>query len=104
MALAREGAFEGFGGPPIIAGAGADLSRFSDFRGPKTGGQVTPDAIFRGNTPGDLIGPYLSQFLWLDIPQGTMLVPQQLYTTVPGVAYLTNYSDWLAIQNGFTPP
>ncbi len=104
MALARDLHFEDFGASPIIAVAGADLSRFSNFRGPKTGGQVTPDTIFRGNTPGDLIGPYLSQFLWLDIPQGTMSVPQQMYTRLPGAAYLTDYDEWLAIQNGFIPP
>ena len=31
------------------------------------GATVTPQTAFRGETPGDLIGPYLSQFLWLDI-------------------------------------
>ncbi len=35
----------------------------SDFRGPKTNGKVTPATLFRGITAGDLVGPYLSQFL-----------------------------------------
>jgi len=104
MARARDVHFSDYDSSPLIAAAAADLSGFSDFRAPKAAGQVTAGTIFRGNTSGDLVGPYLSQFLWLDIPQGTMLVPQQLYTMVPGVAYLTIYSDWLAIQNGFTPP
>src|SRR5437867_9865027 len=104
MALARDVHFADYDASSIIATAAADLSQFSDFRAPKAGDQVTPDTVFRGNTPGDLVGPYLSQFLWLDIPQGSMLIPNQLYTRLPGVAYLTNYDEWLAIQNGFIPP
>ena len=30
--------------------------------------------VFRGETPGDIIGPYLSQFLWLD----TLSLPKTL--------------------------
>jgi hypothetical protein len=103
MALARDVHFSEYDTNPVIATAAADLSRFSDFRAPKAAGRVTPSTIFRGNTPGDLVGPYLSQFLWLDIPQGSMLIPQKLYTRLPGVAYLTSYDEWLAIQNGFIP-
>ncbi len=33
-----------------------------------------------------------------------MLIPQKLYTRLPGAAYLTHYTEWLAIQNGFIPP
>ena len=91
MALARDVHFLDYGADATIAAAAAELSRFSDFRGPKTNGQVTPDTVFRGNTPGDLAGPWLSQFLWLDIPQGTMVIPQKLYTRFPGVSYLTSY-------------
>ena len=104
MALARDVHFSDYETSPVIAAASADLSSLSDFRAPKAAGQVTPGSIFRGNTPGDLVGPYLSQFLWLDIPQGSMLIPQKLYTRAAGVAYLTNYNEWLAIQNGFIPP
>src|SRR5439155_8161270 len=104
MALARDVHFTDYGASLIIAAAAADLSGFSDFRAPKLGGKTTPETVFRGNTPGDLAGPYVSQFLWLDIPQGTMLVPQKLYTRFPGVAYMTDYNEWLAIQNGFRPP
>ncbi|MCI0744061.1 MAG: vanadium-dependent haloperoxidase [Verrucomicrobia subdivision 3 bacterium] len=103
MALARDVHFADYGASLIIAAAAADLSRFSDFRAPRIGGRVTPETVFRGNTLGDLPGPYLSQFLWLDIPQGTMLVPQKLYTSFPGLDYMTDYNEWLAIQNGAMP-
>lgn len=97
MALARDVHFMDYGSDKtmIIADAAADLSSFSDFRGPKT-----PDTIFRGSTAGDLIGPYISQFLWLDIPMGALQVPQKMQTMVPGVDYLTDYAEWLRIQNG----
>ncbi len=103
MALARDVHFLDFEADPIIAAAANELSAFSDFRGPKSGGRVTPDTVFRGSTPGDLIGPVLSQFLWLDIPQGSMSIPQKLYTRFPGVSHMNDYNEWLAIQNGFKP-
>jgi hypothetical protein len=85
---------------PDTAAAASEMTRFSDFRGPKVGGAVTPGTLFRGDTPADLIGPWLSQFLWLDIPMGALLVPQKMQTTVFGDDYMTGYEYWLAVQNG----
>src|SRR4029453_8886502 len=67
---ARHAHFSDYGTSAVIADAAADLSRFPDFRGPKASGQVTPGTIFRGSTAGDLIGPYLSQFLWQGFHKG----------------------------------
>jgi hypothetical protein len=103
MALARDVSFSDYPSSATIAAASSDLSHFSDFRRPKAGGAVTPATLFRGDTPGDLIGPYLSQFLWMDIPMGSLLVSQRMRTTVAGDDYLTGYEDWLAVQNGFRP-
>jgi hypothetical protein len=103
MAVARDIGYTDYATDPTIAEACADLSALSDFRGPKIGGRVTPGTIFRGFTPGDLVGPYLSQFLWLDIPMGALSVPQLMRTTVAGDDYMTGYGEWLAIQNGYTP-
>src|SRR5262245_35691132 len=63
-------------------------------------GRITPFTLFRGNTPGDLVGPYISQFLWKQIPYGVQTISQKMRTVQPGVDYLTNYADWLAAQNG----
>ncbi len=104
MALARDVHFLDYDSDATIAGACAELSGLSDFRGPTSGGAVTPGTIFRGSTAGDLIGPYLSQFLWLDIPMGALLIPQTMNTVPAGVDYLTSFSDWLAVQNGLPPP
>lgn len=101
MALARDVHFSDYGTNQIIADAAADLSRFPDFRGPKQNGQVTPETIFRGSTPGDLVGPYLSQFLWLGFHMGALTVAQRVWTLPAGTEYLTRYDEWLAVQNGF---
>ncbi|HEV2668086.1 MAG TPA: vanadium-dependent haloperoxidase [Blastocatellia bacterium] len=102
MALTRDIPFVEYDANRLVNRAAADLSRFSDFRGPKSGGRVTTSTLFRGLTPGDLIGPYISQFLWLDTPFGAVRVDRRMRTTAPGVDYMTAYDDWLAVQNGAT--
>ena len=100
MALTRDVPFAEYDANRLVNRAGADMSRFSDFRGPKSGGRVTTKTLFRGLTPGDLVGPYISQFLWLDTPFGAERVDRRMRTTAPGVDYMTAYDDWLAVQNG----
>jgi hypothetical protein len=71
--------------------------------GPRTrvsAGPVTTGTLFRGTLAGDLLGPYISQFLWLDCPFGAQSVQQKMRTVNPGVDYLIGYGDWLAAQNG----
>jgi hypothetical protein len=100
QALTRDVPFSQYGSDPTIAQAVADLSKLSDYRGPKVNGQVTPDVIFRGPTPGDLTGPYLSQFLLKPVPMGAATMPQLYRTAVAGDDYWTNYTDWLKGQRG----
>lgn len=77
MSLLRDVPFNEFQGSttsnPLIQAAVDSLNRFTDFRGPKKGGKVTPQTLFRGGnyfrdpaqqiSGGELVGPYLSQFL-----------------------------------------
>ncbi len=101
MALARDVHFEDYAFDATTQAAATDLTdSFSDFRGPRAGGQVTPATLFRGFTPGDRIGPYLSQFLWLDVPYGAQRIEQRNQTTIPGVDHVTDYATWLAVQSG----
>ena len=100
MALARDVAFANYDTDPTIAAAVKDLGSFPDYQGPQP---VTPDNIFRGFTPGDLMGPYVSQFLALPIPYGAITVPQQIITNVVGDDHMTSYLAWLNIQNGGPP-
>jgi hypothetical protein len=100
QALTRDVPFSQYGTDPTIAQAAADLSKLSDYRGPKVNGQVTPDVIFRGPTPGDLAGPYMSQFLLKPVPMGAATMPQLYRTAVAGDDYWTSYADWLKGQRG----
>lgn len=100
MALARDVWFDEYGGNPIIAAAAADLNTMSDFRGPKIAGSVTAGSIFRGPTPAELYGPYVSQFLLKDIPYGSFTVNQRQWTLAPNINYMTDYDVWLHVLNG----
>jgi hypothetical protein len=103
MALLRDVKFADFAADPNVAAAAASLSAFSDFRGPKVAGQVTPDTIFRGITPGDLVGPFVSQFLLVPVRFGTLTISQRQQTAQPAVDYLMDFPGWLASQNGGAP-
>jgi hypothetical protein len=103
MALARDIPFSQYGNEPITAAAITDLNKLSDFRGPKVNGKVTAATLFRGPTPGDLIGPYLSQFFLLPVSFGTLSVAQKYHTYVADKDYLTDFASWLAVQNGQGP-
>jgi membrane-associated phospholipid phosphatase len=99
MALSRDIPFTAYESHPLIAEAAQDLSELSDYRAPKIDGRITPATIFRGDTRGDLRGPYLSQFLLRDIQYGTLRIPQR-QDTVSAADYLTAWDDWLAVQRG----
>jgi hypothetical protein len=125
MALARDVHFSDYDSDPIIAAAAADLSRLSDFRGPRNGGRltsqvqptatlasaqgrrssgaITSQTIFRNSTPGDLHGPWLSQFLTLDFSFGANSFSPKMKTLPAGLDYLTKYQAWLDVQNGADP-
>src|SRR6202521_2424580 len=96
MALARDIPFSQYRNESITAAAIADLDKLSLFRGPKVNGRVTPGTLFRGFTPGDLIGPYLSQFFLLPVSLGTLGVAQKYNTYAPSTDYLTDFTSWLA--------
>ena len=103
MALLRDVPFSDYAANPAAQLAASDISALSDFRGPKQSGQVTAQTLFRGNAPGNNVGPYLSQFFYLPAPFGANFIEQRVRTTVSGVDYMTDYSDWLSIQRGIAP-
>ncbi|MCP3995277.1 MAG: vanadium-dependent haloperoxidase [bacterium] len=100
QALLRDVPFVEYETHPLAAAACEDLSRLSALRGPRQKELVTPGTLFRGDTSGDLAGPYLSQFLVKPIPYLPTWVEQRIRTVQPGVDYLTDYQEWLAAQNG----
>jgi hypothetical protein len=100
QALSRDVPFANYASDPMISAAAADMSHFSDFTGPTWSGNVTVDTVFRGNLPGDLEGPYISQFLWLDVPFGATKIAQRYVTPVANDDHMTSYAEWLNVQNG----
>jgi len=98
--LVRDVPFGEYATDALVAQACADLSALSDFRGPKEGGAVTPNTLFRGPYAGCAVGPYISQFLLKDLRFGAQINTQQVRVYVPGVDYMTDYATWLGRQNG----
>ncbi|MGH8610690.1 MAG: phosphoesterase [Gammaproteobacteria bacterium] len=96
-ALARDVPFSQYGAEPITAAAVSDLAQFSNFTGVDAGN------LFRGTTLGDLIGPYISQFLWKPIPYGPIRIVQKYNTPIPGDDHMIDPGECLGVQRGFKP-
>ena len=103
QAATRDVPFVEYDSHALTNAAVADLSKCSAFRGPQVNGAVTTGTLFRGETVGDLTGPYLSQFLWLDVPLGVMTLAQRGRLPVAGDDYMRAYPEWLNIQRGQLP-
>jgi hypothetical protein len=101
QSLLRDLPFAEWNGHPLVREACEDLSRFSEFKGPKIGSSVTPATLFRGTSPGELDGPYLSQFLYLNIPFGATSVIQRYKVPLAGDDHMTAYGEWLNGQRGY---
>jgi hypothetical protein len=101
-ALVRDVPFNEFSTNATVFNAIADLNTLSDFKGPKVNGMVTPGTFLRGDTPGDLVGPYISQFLYLPIPYGNMTLDQLMRVPLPGTSndFMTDFTDWFTVANG----
>jgi hypothetical protein len=118
MAVTRDVYVGDYDRNQTIAQAAEDLSSFSGYFGPGRNGKVTPDNIFRVDFPGVLKGPFVSQFALI----GTKIPPlglrpedgyvvegwankddQRIITSKPGSDYLTDFKDWLRVNNGHDP-
>jgi hypothetical protein len=103
LSLTRDVPFREYETDPLVTAAVADINAFAEPLTSGTGRKPTPATVFRGETPGDLIGPYLSQFLWLDIPYGIKTIEQRYTMPTRGQSFLTDYGEWLACQRGARP-
>lgn len=80
-------------------------------------GQLTRQTAFRGITPGDDIGPYISQFMLVGnsgingkdaersvvdglISYGAVSIDQRVRFATPKENYMINWDEWLDVQNG----
>src|SRR5215472_9987844 len=91
-----------------VLAAADELSKLSDFRGPKAGGRVTPGTLFRSSAlyfdaadprgrsvtpPGVLAGPLISQFLLRDVPYSSQWIGARICTATPASEFLTDYEE-----------
>jgi len=105
MSLIRDVDFANYNENAMVAAAASDLSKLSDFHGPKAGGVVTPQTLFRDEYPGCTTGPYISQFLLQPVNFGSQRIDTRMAEVAPGVDYMTTFQGWLDVQNGVnTPP
>src|SRR5271166_6166941 len=93
LALTRDVPFREYITDPLASAALADL--------PAAGfAPVDVASLFRGGATGDLRGPFVSQFLWHDIPYGLKTVDQRFRLPGRGQDFLTSFEAWLACQRG----
>ena len=103
MAHLRDVEFSDYSSNRVAQAAALELSALSDFRGPRQGGFVTGQTLFRDDIPGATAGPYISQFMLKPTPFGVERIDRRMTTLRPGIEYATSFSDWLDLQRGCTP-
>src|SRR2546425_13326542 len=96
MAPLRGGAFTDYATNATALQACAELTALSRFQGPKINGQVPPPTLFRGFPTGDIVGPYISQFLLQPVYLGALPMAQLYTTYATGLDYMTDASQELA--------
>ena len=86
-AICRDGPFVSFDLDPMVSAVVTELAAFpGGFGGPKAG--VNLGTVFRGETPGDLAGPYISQFLLKPVPYGPSTITQVYGHAGTGVDFM----------------
>jgi membrane-associated phospholipid phosphatase len=103
MSLLRDVNFSDYDSNPLAAAASNELSSLADFRGPRQRDRVTPATLFRSDLVGNLNGPWVSQFLLKNFYFGANFFSQMLRTLPSDQDFMTDYSDWLSVQNGAEP-
>jgi hypothetical protein len=92
--LSRDVKYSDFNHDPTIAAAVENINvHLSDFRGPTDPdtNRISPLTLFRGTTSGDVVGPYISQLLYL---------PSEIFEY--GAAYLSRPQKYLVPVEGFS--
>lgn len=99
-AMARDVPFADWQSDPTITDACKRLSTLAEYGGPKESGKVSPLTIFRANSKGDLVGPYISQFMMLPFTNASIPVPQRFNHPLPGTDRLKTSELTLLNRNG----
>ena len=103
IALCRDVEFRNFPTNDLISSAASELSILSDFNGPSLSQNDNNHSIFRTTIQGVNYGPYLSQFLYQDIPYGANLISPKIAPLIAGNDYMTTWQLYNFVQKGFLP-
>lgn len=103
QALCRDVNFTDYATNSLAQTAAAELTSLSGFAGPRIGGRVTGQTLFRGFTADDVIGPYVSQLAMRPFNYGPYAMTGQIPVYLPGIDYMATQAEWLAVQNGQGP-
>ena len=101
QALTRDVPFRDYPQDRLVDAALRDLNGLPE--PPGAAGTVTAATLFRGETPLDAVGPYVSQFLWLPADWGLARLDQRFRLPLPGQQFATTRAAWLALQRGEAP-
>jgi len=106
-ALCRDVPVSQYATNSLTVAAAAELTSLPAFMGPRIGGAVTAQTLFRINVFNNLIGPYVSQFFLQPFNYGA--IPFRGYLTDLPIAnggsdYMTDVASWLNVQNGAPSP
>lgn len=103
QAITRDVPYSEYDTDALTNAAVADLNNFTVTPGSFNNGETTTANLFRGETPGDLAGPYVSQLLLKDFSYGSVDVVQRYEKGVEGVNFMVDETNWLNVQKGATP-
>ena len=103
LALTRDVPYREYESSRPTTDAITDLNALSSPASPALVKKLRPNSLFRGETSGELIGPYISQFLWQPIPFGATSIDQRERYPMRGQDFLIEFQEWLANQQGMKP-
>ncbi|CAE7563367.1 unnamed protein product [Symbiodinium pilosum] len=104
QALLRDVAFFDYGSDSKAALCIQELNKFSSKTSAPTNanGMIDAQTLFRGPNPGELEGPYMSQFLVKSFRYGNLEIDQK-YVVEEDPNNMLTMAGWLQVQNGEVP-
>jgi hypothetical protein len=101
--LLRDTAFTEYPTTAFAQQAATELTSLPAYAGPKSGGIVTPNLLFRGTGQNEQYGPYISQFLLEGGMMGAFRLDQKYFTNKAGQDFMLDPTEFQNIQNGKKP-
>jgi hypothetical protein len=107
--LLRDVAFTDYPTNNVAMQAATELSSMTSYAGPRdSGGNVTPELLFRGVSAGEETGPYVSQFLLQPTALGSLPIIQQYVTNAATIDFMAPQAigsnaaatEFQQVQNG----